>query len=172
MKGDTLRSKSRSILNEIIDNSSISTNVEKGIYNYTIWKSKNRHQQCIWECSHFTNTYINKLKQICANLNPDSYIKNTNLLERLKTGDFKPHEIVFMKPSELFPERWKSIIENKEKRDKAIAEVDQSMATTMFYCSRCGNNKTTYYEMQTRSADESASVFITCLVCAKRWKKN
>jgi transcription elongation factor S-II len=135
-------------------------------------KSKERHQQCLWECQHFTNTYKNKVKQICANLIPNSYVKNTTLLSRLKKGEFKPHMIVFMTPSELFPERWRSIIEIKEKRDEAIAEIDQSMATTLFHCSRCGNNKTTYYEMQTRSADEAASVFITCLVCGKKWKKN
>jgi DNA-directed RNA polymerase subunit M/transcription elongation factor TFIIS len=172
MSGQELRSKTRAILEEIINDSYISKNLETGIYNYTIWKTKTRHQQCLWECEKFTNIYKNKVKQVCANLIPDSYVGNTSLIKKLKNGDFRPHMVAFMKPTELFPEKWQTIIDDKAKRDNAMAEVDQSMATEMFYCPRCGNNKTVYYESQTRSSDESASVFITCLVCAKRWKKN
>tara|TARA_Y100000389_G_scaffold192928_1_gene221135 strand:- start:379 stop:897 length:519 start_codon:yes stop_codon:yes gene_type:complete len=172
MSGQELRTKTRSILLEIIQDSYISKNLETGIFNYTVWKNKNRHQQCIWESEIFIGVYKNKVKQVCANLIPNSYVGNVNLIKRLKNGDFKPHEIAFMKPAQLFPEKWKTFIDDKAKRDNAIAEVDESMATTMFYCPRCGNNKTTYYELMTRSADEPMSCFITCLVCSKRWKKN
>ena len=38
-----------------------------------------------------------------------------------------------------------------------------------FVCSRCKGNKTTHYSMQTRSADEPMTVFVSCLTCGKRW---
>ena len=40
----------------------------------------------------------------------------------------------------------------------------------IFRCRRCKSYKTTYYEMQTRSADEPMTVFITCHNCGSRWK--
>lgn len=30
--------------------------------------------------------------------------------------------------------------------------------------------KTTYYQMQTRSADEPMTTFVTCVNCGNRWK--
>ena len=63
----------------------------------------------------FTDMYKNKLKQVCANLIPNSYVQNKTLISRLKNGEFKPHEIAFVSPCELFPERWEKIIEEKKK---------------------------------------------------------
>ena len=40
----------------------------------------------------------------------------------------------------------------------------------VFKCGRCKSKKTTYYQMQTRSADEPMTTFVTCLECEKRWK--
>ena len=41
-----------------------------------------------------------------------------------------------------------------------------------FTCRKCGQNKTTHYALQTRSADEPMTVFVTCLTCSNRWKTN
>ena len=35
---------------------------------------------------------------------------------------------------------------------------------TMFVCNKCKNNKTTYFQMQTRSSDEPMTTFVTCIV--------
>lgn len=166
-----LRDKSVSILNNIIDDEYISKNLEKGIFNYSIWKSKERHEQCLWDNLYFQDIYKSKLKQMCANLIPNSYIKNKNLLIKLKNKEFLPHEIVFMSPEKLFPERWEKIIQEKNKRDAVISEIDFGLATNQFTCVKCKGNKTTYYTMQTRSADEAETIFITCLQCNRRWRK-
>ena len=42
--------------------------------------------------------------------------------------------------------------------------------TTFFTCSKCHGNDTTFYEMQTASADEPSTKFVTCLNCGKSWK--
>ena len=39
-----------------------------------------------------------------------------------------------------------------------------------FKCGRCKSMKTTYYQMQTRSADEPMTVFVSCLNCERNWK--
>ena len=146
-------------------------NIEKGIYNFTIHKSKERRQQCSWENDLFKEIYMSKLRQICGNLSTKSYIDNKDILERLWNDEFKPHEIAFMTCYELSPEHWKKTLVDKEKRDSMMCEIDFGQATTQFWCMRCKKNQTTYYTMQTRSADEAETIFITCLNCGKRWRK-
>ena len=48
-------------------------------------------------------------------------------------------------------------------------DVAEAM-TDQFKCGRCKQRKCTYYELQTRSADEPATIFVTCLDCGKNWK--
>ena len=43
--------------------------------------------------------------------------------------------------------------------------------TDAFKCRKCGSRSTSYYEVQTRSADEPMTQFITCLNCGNRWKQ-
>tara|TARA_Y100000389_G_C17460276_1_gene521177 strand:+ start:1821 stop:2339 length:519 start_codon:yes stop_codon:yes gene_type:complete len=171
LRGDELRRKSKQILLEIIQEKDITENLEKGIFNYTIWKSKKRHQLCVWDNDIFVDTYRNKLKQICANLMPNSYVKNGGLLTKLKNSEMLPHEIAFYTPCQLFPEGWEKIIQEKKKRDSMLYEIDFGQATNQFTCARCKGTKSTYYTMQTRSADEAETVFITCLTCGRRTRK-
>ena len=40
----------------------------------------------------------------------------------------------------------------------------------IFQCYKCDSKKTTSYSLQTRSADEPMTVFITCVECSNKWK--
>lgn len=40
----------------------------------------------------------------------------------------------------------------------------------MFQCGKCKGSRTTYFQMQTRSADEPMTTFVTCLGCKNKWK--
>ena len=75
-----------------------------------------------------------------------------------------------MTPQELFPEYWKELIDEKYRKEKLLYMIREVPKTTKFKCRRCKSRKTTYYELQTRSADEPMTTFITCLNCGKRWK--
>ena len=75
-----------------------------------------------------------------------------------------------MSSQELFPEHWKKIMDEKYKRDKMLYEEKHEAMTDAFKCGRCKSRECTYYELQTRSADESMTTFITCLKCGNRWK--
>ena len=68
--------------------------------------------------------------------------------------------------------------DKKQKVQKAIeAEMNEIKSagnnqseTDMFKCGKCQKRKTSYYQMQTRSADEPMTTFVTCLNCDHRWK--
>ncbi|KAF9580045.1 RNA polymerase II elongation factor [Lunasporangiospora selenospora] len=47
---------------------------------------------------------------------------------------------------------------------------EQQAETDMFRCGKCKGRKTRYYQMQTRSADEPMTTFVTCINCGNRWK--
>ena len=105
-----------------------------------------------------------------TNINSDSYIQNKRLSTRIQKNEFKPKELVNMNYQQLFPENWKELIDEKYRRDKVLYESKKEAMTDMYLCKRCKSRETCYYEVQTRSADEPMTIFITCLNCGNRWK--
>lgn len=114
--------------------------------------------------------YINKFRSIYNNINPQFSTCNKNLLKRLKNKKLKPQELAFMTHQEMSPKKWKELVDAKIKRDKNLTEIDMSAATDEFKCYKCQKRICTYYQLQTRSADEPMTTFITCLNCGNRWK--
>ena len=145
--------------------------LERGIFNFAIEDAKRRSTRCVWENPEFAYLYDIIARRTISNLDNTSYVSNSRLVERMRDGQFLPHDIPFMKFSELFPEKWKEMEETAMKREAKMLEVDKSMATDMFKCTRCGKRQCTYYEMQTRSADEPMTQFIRCLNCGKQWRQ-
>ena len=157
-------------LNSIIRNKRISKGVEKGIYNYSIETCDNRSIIKRWDNPKFKKIYVDKVISTYVNLNPKSYIGNERLLKRLKDKEFDPTQLAFKDRQTLFPENWKELIDEKSKRDRMLYEVRTETATDIYKCGRCKKKMCTYYELQTRSADEPTTIFVTCLNCGKRWK--
>ena len=56
-------------------------------------------------------------------------------------------------------------------REQQQLEGNKAMATDMFKCGRCHKREATFYELQTRSADEPMTKFITCVNCGNHWKQ-
>lgn len=157
-------------LDILINNTDLTTNLETGIYNNCI---RNAEQMGIikkWDNDHFIKLYMLSVISIYSNLNKNSYIGNDFLLESLKKGEIQAYDVPFLKPEETFPDRWKPILDKKYKRDALKYEKRTEIATNLYQCSRCKERKCAMYQLQTRSADEPMTTFVTCLVCDKRWK--
>ena len=75
--------------------------------------------------------------------------------------------MVYMSPYEMFPELWEECIQSLSKMYSA---KDDEVMDGMFQCKRCKSWKTTYYQLQTRCADEPMTTFHECTACQKRWK--
>jgi len=145
--------------------------LERGIYNAALQDAEKRHVHRVWENPEFVALYRITAQRVISNIDSASYIQNARLLARLQDGEFKPHDVAFMTYSDLYPESWAPLQETAMKREAKMLEVDKSAATDMFRCSRCGKRECTYYEMQTRSADEPMTQFIRCLNCGKQWRQ-
>lgn len=148
-----------------------SRNIEKSIYNYIVKLSKNKNIQRTWGNDIFRNLYLSKVRSIYSNLKSDSYIKNKNFLTLVQNDKIDIKNIANMSVYDIFPENWKETLELKSKKDKLKYELKPEAMTDAFKCRKCGSRSTSYYEVQTRSADEPMTQFITCLNCNNRWKQ-
>lgn len=145
--------------------------LEIGIFNAALADAEHKKIRKNWENPIFVNVYNIISRRTITNLKPNSYIKNARLLERLRDGEFKPHDIAFMNYGELFPENWQLLMEARMKRETKLLEGNTEGATDQFRCNRCNKRKCTYYEMQTRSADEPMTIFVRCVNCGKQWRQ-
>ena len=160
---ESFRSNIKQMLNEILDDEKNSNNMEKGIFNYSLKEADQNRIVKKWDNKHFVQIYIDRLRSIMFNLKGD-------ILEHIKDGTIKPHIVAFMTHQELAPEKWSKLIEAKSKRDKNKFETNIAAATDTFTCRKCKGNQCTYYQMQTRSADEPMTTFVSCIACGTRWK--
>lgn len=160
---DEFRAKVREQLYGRLQTQKGATNLEKGIYNYTLKEADRRKVVKKWENPSFVQLYINHLRSILMNLT-EEWVKS------IQSKQILSHSIAFMTHQELCPEKWTKKIEAKMVRDKHKFENNVAAATDTFTCRKCKGNQCTYYQMQTRSADEPMTVYVSCCNCGNRWK--
>ena len=145
--------------------------LEIGIYNWSIDFSDKHQIIKNWENNKFKKVYVNKCVSVISNLDNKLYLKNKNLYKRLKKREFLPHEIPYLSLQKIFPEKWDYIINDIHKKEEATMNNKNISKTDQFKCGKCKKRECSYYELQIRSADESATLFITCLNCGAHWKQ-
>lgn len=161
---DDFREKIREKLSILLNSKNKAINLEKGIYNSSLELAEKKNIVKKWDNEGFINIYIQKLKNIYINLN------NKHVMELLKNHKFKIHELAFMTHYDYNPDKWKTLIEEKKIRDENKYTPKIEASTDDFTCGKCKSTKCTYYQLQTRSADEPMTTFVTCLDCGNRFK--
>ena len=162
---ENFRSVIRKKFDEKIQDETTSVNLEKAIYNYTINEANLRKIVKKWDNPLFFQLYSDRLFSIYINM------KNEKIITALKSKELGPKTFAFMTHQEMNPDRWKELLEKKRMIDKSKYNTDLVANTDMFTCSKCKSKKCNYYTLQTRSADEPETIFITCLDCGKNWKR-
>ena len=106
---ELLRKKIGMKINDIIQNETLSENIEIGIYNYSIKEATDKKILRKWVNPYFSEIYISKAKSILFNITPE-------LVQSIQD----PHLIAFMTHQELNPKKWKEMLAKKEKRDQHL----------------------------------------------------
>ena len=163
------RVKVLAVVNETISNTVDADTLERLIFQHTFMRATKDEIRRAWDNPLFHDMYLAVARRVVGNLSPSSYVKNGSLLERYKEGDITLETIVNHNYYELFPEKWQKLVDQQAKKERIQLEGDFSRATDRWQCSTCKQRKCTYYELQTRSADEPMTIFIHCLHCQKRW---
>lgn len=145
--------------------------LEHHIYNASLLVADKKHITKHWAQILFVEIYKSHSRTIIANLSPSNYVKNEALYKRYKDGSISLAEIAHLNFSDLYPEIWKELSIRQYEREKRQLEGNKSMATDQWQCKRCGKRECTYYELQTRSADEPMTIFIQCVNCGKHWRQ-
>jgi len=149
---------------ELPEDDTISINLEKSILNHCVRKVK----EPSWEDYWFVQVYRHKFLEIHKNLERCEKLRRSLLEKKLKTKD-----VVDMKPHELHPGGpWDTAMTDKIHKDlrKQALAAEAMNQEGFFTCARCKSKKTTYYQLQTRSADEPMTTFVSCINCGKNWK--
>jgi len=142
----------------------IADNLEVGVFNYAIKEANCKTIIKKWDNPAFQQLYTDRLRTIYLN------IQNVKFAERILTEELSPGEIAYMTHQEMDPLHWKEQIDAKMKRDASKYTERVEATTDMFTCKKCHSKKCSYYELQTRSADEPTTIFVTCQDCGKHWK--
>lgn len=167
---DEVRKKTVSILSNEFDEI-MSRKIEQQLYNSSIKQSRERHIVRQWNNPVFKQLYLSKIRSFYSNVSGSSYIQNPKFKNKLLSGEIKIEQLGNLSVYDIYPENWTELLDKKIKRDKLKYEMKPKAMTDQFKCRKCGSRSCSYYEVQTRSADEPMTQFITCLDCNNRWKQ-
>ena len=97
---------------------------------------------------------------------------NPDLRARVLNGDISPAILCALTSEELASDnkRDENVAIRKKMLEENIRGQQQQASTDQFKCAKCKQRKTTFYQLQTRSADEPMTTFVTCVNCGNRWK--
>ena len=145
--------------------------LENEIYKQSLTHASNQHISKDWNNKLYVELYKSIARKVIGNLHNTSYIDNKELFNKYKSKQINLSQLCSMSYYELYESKWKDLIEHQKLIEKRQLEGNKSMATDQFLCTRCYKRECTYYEMQTRSADEPMTIFINCLNCGKNWRQ-
>lgn len=139
-----------------------SRNMEKSIYNWAGLKNP----------VLFKMNYKHKFLHIFNSIERTKS-SNSDLVQRILKGELKSAKIADYSPDVLEPDgiciKMMKDIKTKDAAKDLAGNLPEDYVG-QFTCGKCKSRKTVYYQLQTRSADEPMTTYITCVNCNHRWK--
>lgn len=120
-------------------------------------------------CGGVNEAYRSRITTLNFNLRD---LKNPELNERVIAKTLPISQLCVMTSEQLASESKRKQLEDMRKTSlfKSQAAASAQAETDMFKCGKCKQRKCTYFQKQTRSADEPMTTFVTCVNCDHHWK--
>jgi len=167
-----IRDKVIENFNELLKNLLLAQQLELALLQHTQKYAIQDGIDVDWGNRVFWNMYRNKAMSIYENLRgQESYVQNDQQwCSKIQSGEITPKDFIEMNAVDVCPARWKETIQKVIELEKKL--YSRNMAGSVRrYCRSCKKEtKCEEFQLQTRSADEPMTKFITCLECDKKWK--
>ena len=176
-----LREYARTKFEEYVKFPAVARNMERSLYNWSVKglrEMRNNNHNTMrepesmkniefrkslsssWECRMFRLRYKVKLTNLLAEL------KRGGVVERMRAGELNLRNIAeygpeMLRPDGLYAKQMMAIKDREMKMEENKAKEENYEG--LLKCGRCKSLKTTYYQMQTRSADEVSQYIVIVL---------
>jgi DNA-directed RNA polymerase subunit M/transcription elongation factor TFIIS len=147
--------------------------LERGIFNWCIDYAEEKSILKSWSDKRFSCLYSDKCRQTISYLCNNHHLNDDDrsaLVDQLNADLSQAYKFAAMRPYEIVPNKYADFIEYMSKKIDAIMNQKHTAKTDQFKCGKCKQRECSYYELQVRSADESMTVFVSCLNCGHRWR--
>lgn len=151
-------------------NQELGVRLEKNVFNHTLRRAKETGVVRNWLSDVFRKRYVWKVRSMRYNLKRYPALREVTTSGRPRVSC---RRLVDMKARELRGDEDRGVGADEKGAGETIDDFQRmvrEMPDGVFRCGRCKSKKTTYYEMQTRCADEPMTVFVTCVNCGNRWR--
>lgn len=152
-------------LNKVIKNKKKSSDLENGIFDYTVsYATNNKLSELIT-----SSVYMDKYYDILDNIDGKNNTINNAYLKKHIDDTNNVKNIAYYAPYEINPDKWSYLLYKKEQSNKQTHSTNH--VSRAYTCKKCHNSeKFKEYQMQTRSMDEPITNFVVCLSCGNTFK--
>lgn len=184
-----IREKARVNFTKALGPGALARNCERSVYNWAVQETRRLGKVAAWEDRLFRWRYTQKLIGLLAELKRDERVfpklsigplgvtlelgVAPQLVGRLQNRQLESKNLARYSPEVLWPDgpHAKAIFKTHSKElAREQAKAKEADYEGLFKCRKCKSKKTTYYQMQTRSADEPMTTYVTCQGCGLKWK--
>jgi len=184
-------------------------NAEKSIYNWSVQRTRAQGDVASWENRLFRWRYKQKVMGLLSELDRSPVVEAglevvgdrvnlklkfvPQLAHRLQVKELDVKNLAKYQADVLWPDGpFSAMMFKLREKDMALeaAKAKEEDYNGLFKCGKCKSTKTSYYQMQTRSADgafylllllllainltdfclEPMTTYVTCKTCGNRWK--
>ena len=151
---------------QTVDLPAVSRNLEVGVYNHTLKLADARDVTKRWDNDHFVLMYKTRLRSIVMNL------ERPDFKHSILTAELAVDTLPTLSITDMRPDKWAALIDSANLQTNGQYEVNLEASSDDFTCRKpkCRSKRCSYYQMQTRSADEPITTFVTCLDCGGRYR--
>lgn len=169
----TYRERAFRLLNKTFPDE-IARGVEQSINTYTVNCMRNMKFVSKKQLhDNYNSIYAKKVRSISFNANHFSTFK-----ESIISNSIEYDTIPYLSHDQMSPQgphamMKEKLISKEIKIAENIAKLDAEKKESkgLYTCKRCKSTCTVFQEVQTRSADEPMTIFVTCMNCDNRWKE-